>query len=197
MLLHWGCALQDKFINTKVRGSYTIEATFIVPIILYIIIGLIYLGFYLHDYGKIHGIIHEGQLRGKNLVGYEVDIDTGIQSYEKYLDRTIFYPLDNDFPEKEEDIKNYIYKRCEGKLLIAKVYDVGVRVGFSNVSISVKSKIKFPMRIVKEMLIGSENLIIESKEKNHNPVNFIRFFEIASKTGEKIDINKIIQDLKK
>ena len=80
----------EKVYRKRVEGSYTVEAALIFPFILYIIIALIYLGFYLHDYGKMQAIIHEGQIRGKGLITNEIDINTGALSYNDYLRKNSF-----------------------------------------------------------------------------------------------------------
>lgn len=35
--------------DKKLNGSFTVEAAFVIPIVLFIMTGLIYLGFYIHD----------------------------------------------------------------------------------------------------------------------------------------------------
>lgn len=188
----------ERVYKKGVKGSYTVEAALIFPFILYIIIALIYLGFYLHDYGKIQAIIHEGQIRGKGQVINDVDMDTGVLSYNDYLNRTVFYPVDNDFDNKEVKIKNFIYSYCHEKLLISKVNDIKVEVKASNITITVNMKANFPFNSIEKLFLGNENIVIESKEKNTQPADFIRGFQVSADVGEKIDIvNQVINKLKK
>ncbi len=188
----------EKVYRKRVEGSYTVEAALIFPFILYIIIALIYLGFYLHDYGKMQAIIHEGQIRGKGLVINETDMNTGVLSYDNYLKRTVFYPVDNDFESKEEKIKNFIYSKGHDNLLAAKIIDIDVEVRDSSITIIVKMEIKFPIRILESFFLGSENMIIKSEEHNTQPTDFIRIYQVSVDIGEKIDfVNQIINKLKK
>ncbi|HHX55221.1 MAG TPA: hypothetical protein GX705_02630 [Clostridiales bacterium] len=188
----------EKVYRKRVEGSYTVEAALIFPFILYIIIALIYLGFYLHDYGKMQAIIHEGQIRGKGLVINETDMNTGVLSYDNYLKRTVFYPVDNDFESKEKKIKNFIYSKGHDNLLAAKIIDIDVEVRDSSTTIIVKMKIKFPIRILESFFLGSENMIIKSEEQNTQPTDFIRIYQVSVDIGEKIDfVNQIINKLKK
>lgn len=188
----------ERVYKKRVKGSYTVEAALIFPFILYIIIALIYLGFYLHDYGKIQAIIHEGQIRGKGLVINEVDMNTGVLSYDDYLNRTVFYPVDNDFDNKELKIKSFIYSYSHEKLLISKIIDIKVRVKASKITITVNMKINFPFNSLERFFLESGNIVIESKEKNTQPADFIRGFQVSADVGEKIDIvNQVINKLKK
>lgn len=187
-----------KVYKKRVKGSYTIEASLIFPFILYIIIALIYLGFYLHDYGKMQAIIYEGQIRGKGLVINEVNMDTGILSYDDYLNRTVFYPIENDFENKELQIKNFINSCSHDKLLISKIKDIKVEVKASNITITVSMKMNFPFNFLEKLFFESGNIVIENKEKNTQPVDFIRGFQVSADVGERIDIvNEVINKLKK
>lgn len=188
----------ERFYKKRVKGSYTVEAALIFPFILYIIIALIYLGFYLHDYGKVQAIIHEGQIRGKGLVINEVDMDTGVLSYDDYLNRTVFYPVDNDFDNKEEKIKNFIYSNGHDKLLISQINNIKVEVKASYITIRVNMNMNFPFNSLEKLFCENENIVIESKEKNTQATDFIRGFQVSADVGEKIDIvNQVINKLKK
>ena len=40
----------------KAKASFTIEAVFIMPIVLFTVVSIIYISFYLHDYCRMQGI---------------------------------------------------------------------------------------------------------------------------------------------
>lgn len=183
--------------KARVRASYTVEAALIFPFIIYIIIALMYLSFYLHDIGKVQAIIDESQVKSKGLIRNEVDINRGIMSYHDYIDRTIFYPFEYDFESKERQIENYIYKRCQDKLFISKVSNVQVETGAFNVDINVDINFNFPFKMIESFFLGSEKVTINSIEDIHDPMNFIRAYEVAAKLGNKIDVdNQVVSKLK-
>lgn len=43
----------------RLRGSYTVEAALLMGMILPVLVGIIYMGFYLHDRGFLQGAAHE------------------------------------------------------------------------------------------------------------------------------------------
>lgn len=197
LLLQWGYILLNKIYKSNVKGSYTIEAALIFPCILFVIISLIYLGFYLHDYGKVQAILYESQTRGKGLIRNEVSMNSGVQSYQDYLDRTIFYPIDNDFKYKQNQISNFINKRCKDKLLISELSNVDVKVSSSNIKLSVGINFQFPFGILKIFFNGSEGVVIENSEKIHNPADFIRGYQVSYDLVKRIDVvNNVTNKLK-
>ena len=188
----------DKIYRKTLKGSYTIEAALIFPFILYIIFALIYLGFYLHDYGKVKTIIYESQIRGKGLVRNEANIVSGSIPYQECINRTIFYPVHNDFELKEKQISNYIDSKSRNILLISEIKDINVDVELFNIKTKVLLKMNFPIKTIERLFLGDEEITIECKEKIHNPTDFIRGYEVASNIGKKIDIvNQLVSQIKK
>lgn len=180
-----------------VKGSYTVEATLIFPFVILIIISFVYLGFYLHDLGKVNTIVDEAQIRSKALVRNEVNPYSGIQSYSKYIGKSIFYPIDNDFKRKESQISNYIYEKSADKLFISKVNNVNVDVGAFNIKIEVNIDFTFPFQLLEIFFIGRQNVVIHNEETIHNPMDFIRAWEVSHRVSSQIDISQIVGNLKK
>ncbi len=188
----------NKFCKCRVRGSYTIEAALIFPLVLFIIISLIYLGFYLHDCGKVQAILDECQVKGKGLVTREVDLYSNLQSYSNYLDRGILYPIDNNFKYKESQISNYIYKTTRDKLFISNVSNVEAQVSLYKIELKVGLNFKFPFAILETFFAGSKETIIQTSGRIHNPTNFIRGFQVSHDLVKKVDlVNEVTNKLKK
>lgn len=186
----------NKIYKIRVKGNYTVEAALLFPLVIFVIIGIIYLGFYLHDLGKVQAIVDESQIRSKGLVRSEVNINTGILSYSNYLDRTIFYPIDNNLKAKENQIKNYIKTKSKKQLFISKISIINVELTPSKSNIRVNLDFTFPFSSIETLFIGSENMVIESTEKIHDPMSFIRGYDVASSAGKKIDVvNQVVSQL--
>ena len=47
----------NRSLNKKIKGSITVEAAFIMPLIILVIFSIVYLSFYLHDYCKLQGTV--------------------------------------------------------------------------------------------------------------------------------------------
>ena len=180
-----------------VNGNYTVEAALIFPLVIFIIVGLIYLAFYLHDLGKVQAILYEGQIRAKGLINNETDINDKILSYDNYIDRTCFYPIDNKFRKKEDEIKKYIEKKSKNTLIISNVRNINVKANAFSVSLEAEVDFEFPFKIVQEFFKGNENTVVKSNEYIHSPTSLIRGYEVASSVGRKVDIIKIVNEKQK
>jgi len=184
--------------NSTVRGSYTVEAALILPIILFIIIGLLYLGFYLHDMVKIQSKLDETSLKGREFIQYETDLYTGLVHYSSYRERTFLYPYFVDFSEKENTLTTYLRKQFDAGLFITKIDFTKVSVASNKISLLVQGHIEIPFQEVIQLLFPTGiDLQKESQVEIHNPVEFIRIFDVFSGALEKVKyIDEILQKLK-
>ncbi|GAA4654754.1 hypothetical protein GCM10023142_18920 [Anaerocolumna aminovalerica] len=185
--------------KSTVKGSYTVEAALILPIILFIIIGLLYLGFYLHDKVKIQSVINDASTRGRELIQYEADLETGLIDYDYYQNRSLLYPYFTDFTEKEYKINAYLVKQLNRGLFIAKVDSVTVSASFNRIHVLVNGHMDIPFREVKQFFTNNGlTFSSENTMEIHNTVEFIRTFDVFSGVAEKVKfIDEILQKLQK
>lgn len=73
----------------KQNGSFTIEASFVVPIILMVFMASVYIIFYFHDKNILSGAVYETAVVGSGRKGYE-----------------------------KEELEAYFRRRIKGKLII-------------------------------------------------------------------------------
>lgn len=185
--------------KSTVKGSYTVEAALILPIILFIIIGLLYLGFYLHDKVKIQSIIDDTTTRGRELIQFETDLETGLIDYSNYRNRPFLYPYFADFKEKENKINTYLMKQLSTGLFITKVDSISLSASSKTIHILVNGHMDIPFRQVKQLFTnGGLSFSNENKIEIHHSVEFIRIFEVFSGVAEKVEfIDEILQNLQK
>lgn len=182
--------------RTFVKGSYTVEAALVFPIVIFVVIGVLYLAFYLHDKVKIQGLIDEASLKAKAYVRNETDINTGLIDYETYNKRGIFYPLRNDLDHKEEKMKEYLEGKLSSGLFIADLDAVEVILGYSDIDIEVSVDMDIPFFDVRQYFTGSGfSLRLKNTVPIQNPMEFIRIFSIFTAVASKIRI--IDETLKK
>lgn len=91
----------------KLRGSFTIEASFIIPIILLVLGVMLYVLFYYHDKNVLLGTVHETAAYGASLE--QTDADT---------------------------LENYFVTRIKGKLLLFTRVEKEITVKDEEVSIT-------------------------------------------------------------
>jgi hypothetical protein len=180
-----------------VKGSYTVEAALLFPCILIFIIGLLYLGFYMHDKVKLQSVLNNTMVKARALILNEADMNTGLMDYEEYKKRGIFYLLNNNMTSKEEEIKTYFEKEIENGLFISDIKSVHVTASQSKVSIKADAHMEFPLIDIQELFVTSGLMFrMEGTFEIHNPMEFIRIFDVFSNTASKAGtVDKVLKDL--
>lgn len=165
------------------------EAAFILPTVLFIIVGLIYLGFYLHDKNKIQLIINEALIKARNHVQNETDVITGTIDYKTLMGRSILYSLDHNSDDRETTIYNFISNGLNRRLFIAALDTVTVNITHYNIEIQVISYMKFPFLGIKKLFSSSGIKVVQTnKSEIHYTTEFIRTFEVFSGVLDKVEI---------
>lgn len=165
------------------------EAAFILPTVLFIIIGLIYLGFYLHDRNKIQLVINESLINARNYVQNETDVITGTIDYTTLIGRNILYSLEVNFEDKETIIYNYISNKLRGRLFIAAPESVTINITHYNINIQVISFMEFPFLGIKKLFTSSGIKIVQTnKSEIHYTTEFIRIFDVFSGVLDQVEI---------
>jgi hypothetical protein len=172
-----------------VKGSYTVEAALLLPTILIIIISLLYLSFYLHDVSKLQGIINDTILKSKMLINNETDLNTGLINYDIYMERGIFYSMNHDILQKEEQIYTYLQNKLKKGFFITRAIDIKVDAGLTNIGISVRVKMEYPFRKIQQIFdSGGTFATIQNESEVHNYTEFIRIFSVFMGVSEKVGI---------
>lgn len=63
--------MREKIIKKKYKGSYTVEASFLLPMILTVIVLIIYMSFFLHDRAVLQSAAYTSALRGSQMISGE------------------------------------------------------------------------------------------------------------------------------
>ncbi len=172
-----------------VKGSYTIEAALIFPTILFIIISLIYLGFYLHDQDKLEAIVDECLIKGRDLIQYEADMQTGVINYDEYYKRGLLYSLEDNLKEKEQKISNYIQLQLNSGLFIAKVKSINVEASHTHINLQIKAEMGLPFIGLMPLFAKSgTSVTAQNKVPIENNAEFIRIFDIFFSVADKIPV---------
>ena len=179
-----------------VKGSYTIEAALIFPTVLFIIAGLIYLGFYLHDQDKLEAVLDETLIKSRDLIQYEADMQTGVINYEAYASRGLLYALEDNLKGKEQEIYNYIQMQLKKGLFIAEVNSINVEASHTHVHLQIEAGMRLPFLGLMPLYAGSgTSVTAENRVSIENNAEFIRIYDIFFSVADKVPV--INETLKK
>lgn len=133
------------------KGSYTIEASFLLPMILTVIVVITYLSMFLHDRQVLNSAAYTASLRGSQMINGE-----------------------NIFSEVEKCSKALI----NNKLLITDGIVTDIEVNSNEVSVKYNGRIELPGTafICRYLIGGADNIAVtaQSSAKCQNAVDFIR-----------------------
>lgn len=173
-------------VNKEEKGSITVEAAFVMPIVVLTVFALIYLAFYLHDYNKIQGtvdlVIHKAGITVK----HDADIATGRMSYEDISDRGVFYLLTGDSQVEEHKIGELLGQELSKGLFITYIINTEVEACKLDIKINVLAKTKIGLPLFQNLLNNLLNINMERTYPVHNPAETIRVCEVILDTGSKI-----------
>jgi len=179
-------------VKREEKGSITVEAAFIMPVVVFCIIAIIYLAFYLHDYCRLTGTLDLVIHRACIAVRHEADLASGRVSYEDINDRGVFYVLMGDTKAEEERIAKYLAQELDKGLLVSRLEKSDVKVTSLSVRISVRAGTDMKLPILGETIDKITNIELQRSYPVHNPAETIRICELILDTGSKIKgINRL------
>jgi hypothetical protein len=176
------------------KGSITVEAAFIMPIVIFTIFALLYLAFYLHDMCRIQGTmdktLHKASLSIKHVTNFKTDEIL----YEEISNRGIFYLAFGSTKEDENQIHNYLQQELAKGLFISTISRIVVDVSKTRITSAIEIETKVSLPGIKYIFDSLSNRIIKGEYPVHDPVESIRRAEVVLDTGSKI---KGVEELKK
>lgn len=180
-------------INRKFRGSFTVEAALLLPMIIFIIYSMVFLAFYLHDRNRLEGIVDMVLHKGALTLKHEADLPSGSVDYENIGDRGVFYLLIGETKEQEKEILEYLWEFSEKGLFFMEVTDIQVEVSKLKVKITLTGEFELPVKGILEFFHPDRTVTLEAERSIHNPAEFMRMADVVLDTGSRI---KGFQELK-
>ena len=173
-------------VKAEKGGSITIEAAFVMPIVIFAIVALIYLSFCLHDRCLLQGAVDQTLQKAELGVKHEEEFTTGAIDYEKINDRGVFYQIIGSTKNEEMNLDQYLQQKLSGGLFLYKLTSTQVKVGRFNISIEAEATagklLPFFYKIMKQFYI----LDITENASIHDPAETIRCAEVILDTGSSI-----------
>ncbi len=172
--------------TNRIGGSITVEASFVLPLVILITFALIYLSFCLHDMCKIRGVV-DGTLHKAGLTyKHESSLETGDVSYEAVNSRGVFYVITGDAGQLETAMNYHILSQLSGGLLLFRISDVDSQVGTLSLSASVRTKTTITLPVFGKLFEKYLSMRITGSYPIHNPAETLRICETVLQTGSEI-----------
>ncbi len=179
--------------NGRNKGSITVEAAFVLPIVIMTIFSLIYLSFFLHDKCLIQGTVDEVLHKAAITVKHDADIVSGAVNYEKIGDRGVFYLIFGSSQEEEIKIENYLLLELSKGLFLSEISSARVKADKFTIEITVGMKTNVTLPLFGHLFDSYSYIEIIENNPVHSPAETIRATEVILDTGS---IMKGVAELK-
>lgn len=165
------------------KGSLTVEAALIMPLLLFVLFSVIYFAFFLHDKCRIQGMLDKMIHRAGLSLNHEGDLETGKIYYDSVNERDIFYSLWGNYNEEKAQIKQYMQKNLSEGLIFTKVRDLQVDRNAISLTVSVEAEVDISLKSVDKLLNSYKYMWIKETYPIHNPAETIRMVEVILDLG--------------
>lgn len=153
------------------KGSYTVEASFLLPMIYTVIVVILFLAFFLHDRQILNSCAYNTALRGSQMISGE-----------------------NIYEELERSSEKLINNR----LIMTKNVATDIVIRGDEISVDYSGQLNFPVgTLLCEYFIGTDYIPVRATGRAHkqDAVDFIRKCRIVERAGTEIDKN-VLEDKK-
>lgn len=167
----------------RLQASVTVEATFILPVLLIIIFTLMYMTLILHDKVVLQGVAEEALVRCNQLCHQPSDVLSSEIHYNQLLDVSL---MGESNEKHKEELMYFINKELGGRLLVCTLTDIQINLteGVCQITITAKSKISLPM--VWKYIPHNKQFAVKQKRALHHPESFARKAEALIDTASKL-----------
>lgn len=175
------------------RGSMTVEAAFIFPIVFFVVLALCYFTFLMCERVKLQAAVNtlvQEQavcVKDNTVIGKE-------RNYANILDKGAFYYL-SDLSEQKSAFNKQLQTQAKNTLILGNVSKVESKVSHTKIEATVIVHVNIGVSQVKEYLTGTPlQYQITANAPVHNPAEFARGYLAM---GETLDGVKGVDAIKK
>ncbi len=182
------------------NASYTVEAVLIMNITIFIIVAIIYMGFYLYDYNRIWANTDIIIQKSNELIRKEADIISGKINYNFLNNRLIYWRFLEVSYNLKHVINDFAIDEIGKGLFITKVNSVLSEVSNKKITIKIAAHSQIPFMEVKKLFLSDYSIatVIEIEKNIYDPTEFIRNYDAVKKMAGNIDgIDKNLRGLQK
>lgn len=130
--------------DRRFRGSFTVEAALLMPVILAVVFGVFTLGMAQYDKAVTLSALDRCLVRAQGVVLLGADWDSGEISYERRLERSLLYPLTGT-RELSEELTRQMEEFFAGEFrFLTKIRSVEVKVSLTGIQASLVPEVGGP-----------------------------------------------------
>ena len=168
---------RDAVKNKKLDASMTVEAAFVVPIVIFVIFALMYLTFQLHDKVRLETVMERALGKGDFLVSQRGREDGSAYDYENVNKNGNWGYFRSSYKKQQEAITDYLKEELGKGFFTFQMEHVNCEINGFNVQIKIVMKKMMSLHPVKNFLGESSYVTLERKKVLHSPEELLRVMD--------------------
>ncbi len=168
------------------NGSITVEAAFVMPVVLLAVFALIYLTLQLHDTCRIQGVLDKTLHQAGISYKHKAELASGKVNYAWIGGRGVFYGLLGDRSSEEGELTAYLQQELSEGLFLSRITGLETKVGRTKLRIRIEAETPISLPWIASFFTGFSTTVISGEYPVHNPAETIRLCEIVLDTGSQI-----------
>ena len=180
-------------VDRGMAASYTVEAAFLMPIVLFIVLSILTFARYQYEVCKIQGFINEAIIQYSNMLSQHYDPENNRIVYEDYINENIFEffgPIPN---EKKEAFEAYLNHNYPKEAQMMTLHKVDVTATRKDIHIKIIYEINSPIPMT-GLFFQNKNKIIESYGKVQESPEYVRVVSVIFQEVKKANIYDKVKD---
>ncbi len=189
-----------------VKGSFTVEAALIIPVVSFVIITLLYIIIFLHDRTCLQAIVNQAVNKTALECIHQVTIN-GHQPvpYHTKKNKGLYWRLRGKYYYNEADISIYIYKEIKKQLVMKELRDISITCKLkrsllgSYVHLTVVKDAKTALKPINQLMKSPNfplKLCVDSKAYIHEPTEVIRNAHLLTQLLDELNYDKLKKFIK-
>lgn len=178
------------------EGNFTVEASFIMPIVVFIVLTLIFLGYSLYDQCRWEESLQDGLLLANKWVLHPTEFSTGKQDLDRINERGVFFRFFNGPEGGKELFENFVLSGGE------KAFITQAEFSESDIKLDGVHYEMVTSRRIPDILIEFSSVVPQQSEgliRLHHPAELVRGYaaldEIVEGTKGLSKLKEEIKDL--
>ncbi len=176
--------------NKSMKGEYdasiTVEAAFVMPVVLLTVFALICLTLQLHDICRIQGVVDRTLHQAGISYKHQTDIASGEIDYEKIRDEGVILDLQGDPSIGEEKLLIYLSRELQKGLFLLRIAEIEADADRKKVCIKAEAKAPISLPWVSSLFARSSDTVIAGDYPVHDPAETLRLCEVILDTGSQV-----------
>ena len=155
----------------------TVEAVFVVPIVIFVIFALMYLTFELHDKVRMETVMERALGKGDFLVSQRGREDGSACDYESVNKNGNWGYFRSNYKEQEEAITDYLKEELGKGFFNVQMEKVICEINGFHIQIKIVMRKSVSLHPIKNLLGESSYVTLERKRILHSPEEMLRVME--------------------